>query len=375
VIVGRRFRSLIQRECVEIWRDRFRFVSVFLVPNLLFVIFSFGLTLDMENIAYVTLDKDQTPQSRAYLDRYQQSRFFKLVGSVSSSGEVERRIGSGEARFAIDIPAGFGRNLWDGRVPQVAIWIDGSMPFRSETLRGYVKAAHSASLCAAIRLETGVECRLAPVTFVPRYWFNQGLKSKVSFVLGMIAAILLFASAMSAALAVVREKEFGTIINFYTAPTSRIEYLLAKQLPYIAIGMINFAVHSMLAIHLFGVQLTGSAIALIFGALLYVFAGTGVGLVVSCFTKSQVAALLVTFIITLVPSFLYSGLLAPVSNIAEVTKLVAQGFPAMYFLQIAVGTFNKGLGPADFITEYLVLFGFAVLFLAAGVLLLKKQKS
>lgn len=372
---ARRIWSLIQRECIEIWRDRFRFVSVFLVPNLLFVIFSFGLTLDMENIAYVTLDDDRTPQSRTYLEGYEQSRFFKLIGSVSSRAELERRIGTGEARFAIEIPSGFGHDLWAGREPQVAIWIDGTMPFRSETVRGYVKAAHSASLCTAIRFETGDKCRLAPVRFDPRYWFNQGLKSKVAFVPGMIAAILLFASAMSTALAVVREKELGTITNFYAAPTSRLEYLLGKQLPYVAIGMVNFTLHVLLAIYLFGVPLTGSLTALAFGALIYVFAGTGIGLMVSCFTSSQVAGLLVTFIITLVPAFLYSGLLAPVSNIEGVAKFVAQGFPAMYFLNIAAGTFSKGLGPADFIDDYLMLSGFSVVFFAASILLLKKQKK
>jgi ribosome-dependent ATPase len=371
----RRIVSLLRRECVEIWRDRFRFVSVFLVPNILFVIFSFGLTLDMENIAYVTLDDDRTPQSRTYLEGFAHSRFFEFAGQVPSRFELERRVGTGAARFAVEIPSGFGRDVWDGREPQVAIWIDGSMPFRAETLRGYVRAAHIASICTAIRNETGETCDLLPIRFEPRYWFNQGLKSKVAFVPGMIAAILLFATAMSSALAVVREKELGTITNFYAAPTSRVEYLLGKQLPYVAIGMVNFAFFVLLAIYLFGVPLTGSLLALTVGALLYVFAGTGIGLMVSCFTRSQIAGLLVTFIITLVPAFLYSGLLAPVSNIAGAARFVAQGFPAMYFLDIAVGTFSKGLGAADFVDDYFVLAGFSVALFAASVLLLKKQKK
>ncbi len=370
-----RLSSLVRRECTEIWRDRFRLVSVLLVPNLLFVIFSFGLTLDMENIAYVTLDQDRTPQSRAYLERYEHSRFFDLVGSVGSTAELERRIERGEARFAIEIPPGFGRDLVGARDPQVAIWIDGTLPFRSETIRGYVKAAHGAGLCSTIRLETGNKCKPAPVRFEPRYWFNQGLKSKAAFVPGMIAAILLFATAISSALAVVREKELGTVANFYSAPTSRSEFLLGKQLPYVAIGMVNFAFHVLLAIYLFGVPLTGSLPALVLGALIYVVAGTGLGLMVSCFTSNQVAALLVTFIITLVPAFLYSGLLAPVSNIAGPAKFVAQGFPAMYFLNIAVGTFSKGLGLTDFIKDYVMLLGFSAAFFAVSVQLLKKQKA
>ncbi len=139
--------------------------------------------------------------------------------------------------------------------------------------------------------------------------------------------------------------------------------------------MVNFAFHVLLAVHLFGVPLTGSLTALVLGALIYVVAGTGLGLMVSCFTSNQVAALLVTFIITLVPAFLYSGLLAPVSNIAGLAKYVAQGFPAMYFLNIAVGTFSKGLGLADFIEEYVMLLGFSAAFFAASVQLQKKQKS
>jgi ribosome-dependent ATPase len=369
-----RIWSLVQRECIEIWRDPFRLVSVFLVPNILFVVFSFGLTLDMENIAYVTLNDDRTPQSRRYLDGYEQSRFFKHAGTVSSRNELERRIGTGEARFAIEIAPGFGRELVSGHDPKVGIWIDGSMTFRAETIRGYVKAAHASNICRVIRLETGNDCSLTPVRFDTRYWFNQGLKSKIAFVPGMIAAILLFATALSSALAVVREKELGTITNFYTAPTSRVEFLLSKQLPYVAIGMVNFVLHVALAIYLFGVPLTGSIAALTMGALLYVVVGTGLGLMVSCFTSSQIAALLVTFIITLVPSFLYSGLLAPVSNIAGYAKYVAQGFPAMYFQNISVGTFNKGFGFASLVNDYLILCVFAAAFFLASVQLLQKQK-
>ncbi len=370
-----RIWSLIQREYTEISRDRFRLVSVFLVPNILFVIFSFGLTLDMENIAYITLNDDRTPQSRTYLDGYAQSRFFKHIGHVSSRPELARRIETGEARFAIEITPKFGRDLALGLEPEVAISIDGAMTFRAETLRGYVKAAHAANLCATIRFETGEPCRLEPVRFEPRYWFNQGLKSKVAFVPGMIAAILLFSSALSSALAVVREKELGTITNFYTAPTSRLEFTLGKQLPYVAIGMVNFVLHVVLAIYLFGITMTGSMTALTLGAILYVIAGTGLGLMVSCFTSSQLAALLVTFIITLVPAFLYSGLLAPVSNIAGVAKYVAQGFPAMYFHNISVGTFAKGFGVANLVKDYLMLAGFSAAFFAASVQLLKKQKK
>ena len=370
----RRIWSLIQRECREILRDGFRLVSVFLVPNVLFIIFSFGLTLDMDDLSFVVLNQDRTPQSLSYIEAYQQSRFFRNVGSVASRNELSRRIETGEARFAIEIPPGFGRDASQGLIPEVAIWIDGAMTFRAETLRGYVKAAHFSIICSHIRKSTGNDCNLLPVEFEPRYWFNQGLESRVAFVPGMIAAIVLFASALSSALAVVREKELGTITNFYTAPTSRLEFLLAKQLPYIAIGMINFALHVLLAIFMFGVSLTGSMAALTLGALLYVVAGTGLGLMVSCFTRSQVAALLVTFIITLVPSFLYSGLLAPVSNIAGYARFVAQGFPAMYFHNISIGTFSRGLGFSDLTGDFLMLAAFAITFIVASVQLLREQK-
>ncbi len=363
------------QECIEIWRDRFRFVSAIIVPNALFIIFSFGLTLDMENIAYVTLDEDKTPQSRTYLEGFAHSRYFKLIGAVSSSDELERRLESGEARFALEVPPGFGRDLWKAREPQVGIWIDGSMPFRAETVRGYARAAHASNICAVIRNETGNGCELTPVRFQPRYWFNQQLKSRVAFVPGMIAAILLFATALSSALAVVREKEFGTVTNFYAAPTTRAEFLLGKQLPHVVIGMINFMLFVVLAVNLLGVPLQGSFLALVLGAFIYVFAGTGIGLMVSSFTRTQIASLLVTFIITLVPAFLYSGLLAPISNITGAARMVAQGFPAMYFREIAVGTFSKGLGLSDFIEEYVVLAGFSAAFFGVSVLLMKKQRK
>ncbi len=190
---------------------------------------------------------------------------------------------------------------------------------------------------------------------------------------GLIAVLLALAPAMLTAVAVVREKELGTITNFYATPVTRLEYLWGKQLPYAVISLGNFAVLFLLALVLFDVPLKGGFAALVVGAALYVLASTGIGLLVSAFTRTQIAGLLVTLIVTLVPAFLYSGLLTPVASLVGQAELVARGFPAMYFLNITVGTFTKGLGFAELWTNHVALAAFFAGFSLLSMLLLARQ--
>lgn len=369
----RRLWALIRRESLEVLRDPFRLCSALAVPAVLMTVFSLGLTLDVENLTYATFDRDRSPASRTYLEGFAHSRYFTNVGSVVSDADLERRFAGGELRFAIEIPPHFGRDLASDRTPQVAYWIDGTMPFRAETIRGYIQAMNVEQGRRYARETQGADQIYASVDLRTRFWFNQDLRSKFAFVPGILAMVLALSPAMLTAVAVVREKELGSITNLHATPIGRIEFLLGKQLPYVAISMINFAILTAMTIYGFGVPLKGDPLTLSLGAILYVFVTTGIGLLVSSFTRTQLAALLISLIVTVVPSFLYSGLLTPVSSLVGGAAWIARGFPASYFLNIAVGCFTKDLPLRELWPNYVVLSGMAAALLCASVALLRKQ--
>ena len=192
---------------------------------------------------------------------------------------------------------------------------------------------------------------------------------------GVMALILVFIPAMLTALGVVREKELGSISNFYSTPLSRLEFLFGKQLPYIAVSLLNLALLVAINRWLFGVPLKGSVLTLAFGGFLYVLATTSLGLLISAFTKTQIAAILGTMILTSLPTIQFSGLIVPRSSLAGGAALMGDLFPAGYFLDVAVGTFTKALDIRQLWPQCLALFGFFVVFTGLSVALLKKQEA
>ena len=191
----------------------------------------------------------------------------------------------------------------------------------------------------------------------------------------VITLLLIVIPAMLTAVGVVREKENGSIANFRSTPVSGIEFLIGKQIPYVAIAFVSFLSLVVLAQILFGVGVKGSALALGLGGFVYVVASTGFGLLVSTFTRTQVAALFATVVITLVPAINFSGLLVPVSSLSGGARLFGLSFPAAWFEQISVGTFTKALGFAQLWQDHLVVAGFAVAFMTAAVLAMRKQEA
>lgn len=191
----------------------------------------------------------------------------------------------------------------------------------------------------------------------------------------VIPLLLMMIPAMLAALSVVREKELGSIVNLYVTPVTRLEFLLGKQLPYMAIAMVNFVLLLLMAITVFGVPLKGSFLALAIGSLLYVSAATAFGLLISSFTRSQIAAIFGTAILTLVPAMQFCGVLDPVSSLGGFGKFIGAIYPTTYYIQISRGTFSKALGFWDLRLFYIPLLLAGPVMVAATTLLLKKQES
>ncbi|MDF0678592.1 MAG: ABC transporter permease, partial [Nitrosomonas sp.] len=280
----------------------------------------------------------------------------------------------GELSLALEIPPNFARNLARGDNVRIGAWIDGAMPTRAENILGYVQAMHQSWLLEQARRHATDHLPAGLMTIETRFRYNPDVKSLPAIVPAVIPMLLMLILAMLSALSVVREKELGSILNLYVTPVTRLEFLLGKQLPYIALGMINFFLLCILAVFVFGVPHKGDFLLLTVAALLYVIAATGLGLLVSAFTRSQIAAIFATSLATIIPSSRFSGMIDPVSSLEGGARLVGEIFPATYFLTISRGTFSKALGFAELGSLLLPLALAIPVITSLAVILLKKQE-
>ena len=327
----------------------------------------------MDHIAFAALDSDQTAESRVYLNGFRGSPYFVEHAPIASTTQLEHRMASGELQFAIEVPAGFGRDLRRGRSAEIGVWIDGAMPFHAESVRGYVQGVH-AQFLAELALVGRTVRTPPPASIEVRFRYNQDFNSVEAMVPSTMSMLLALVPAILMALAVVREKELGSITNLYVTPVRRIEFILGKQLPYVGLAMLDFAVLTAMAVFIFGVPLKGSLAALVVGALIYVSATTAYGLLISSFASSQIAALFGTAILTVLPATQFSGMLVPVSTLSGFPLLMGRLFPMTYFLPISVGTFTKSLGFAELGPAMASLALFVPALTLLSLCLLRKQE-
>ena len=370
-----RLIAVASRESKELLRDKVRMAFALLGALFMMVIFGYGISLDVENLAFAVYDQDQSPQSRAYLEAFRSSRYFEEHAPIYSAEELHKRLQRSEIKIALEIPPGFGRDLYAGRQPTVAAWLDGGMPFRAETSRNYVESVHQANLEQLAALSSLAQNKQGGAKLETRFRYNQDVVSVNAIGPGVMALILAFIPAMLTALGIVREKELGSITNFYATPLTRLEFLLGKQVPYLVVSLVNLALLVAMNRWLFGVPFKGSALTLALGGLLYVLSTTSMGLLISAFTRTQIAAILGTMIITSLPTIQFSGLIVPRSSLDGSAALMGMLFPAGHFLDIAVGTFTKALDLRQLWPQCLALLGFFVAFTGLSLIMLKKQEA
>ncbi|KAA5602103.1 ribosome-associated ATPase/putative transporter RbbA [Blastochloris sulfoviridis] len=370
-----RIWAFARREAVELLRDRVRLAFGLIGPLILMLTFGYGISFDVEKLPFAVLDRDQSIESRAFLEAFSGSRYFRERPPLRDQAEIDARMRAGELRLAITIPPGFGRDLLNNRRPEVGFWLDGANAFRAETTRGYINGVVLAYAEDLARRTAGAVPDLTAIELRPRFRYNQDFRSVYAIAPGIIMMLLAMIPAMMTALGVVREREIGSIANLYASPATVGEFLIGKQLPYLALGFVSFLLLIVLVVVHFGVPVRGSVLALLGGGLLYIAATTAFGLFVSSFVKSQIAAMLVTAVLCNTIAINFSGLLYPTSTLTGSAKLFSIGFPAAWFQQISLGTFTKGLPASAFVLDLVVLGLFAIGFLMAARLFLKKQET
>ena len=370
-----RLFSYSRREALELRRDPVRSTLALLGTVILMFIMGYGISMDVEDLRFAVLDRDQTVSSQGWSQNIAGSRYFIEQPPLQSYSELDRRMRNGELAVAIEIPPNFGRDIARGTPVQIGVWVDGAMPNRAETVRGYVQAMHLAWLQEMASRQASPNSDTSLISIETRYRYNPDVKSLPAIVPAVIPLLLMMIPAMLSALSVVREKELGSIINLYVTPTTRSEFLLGKQVPYIVLGMFNFFLLCALSVFVFGVPHKGSFLTLTLAALLYVTIATGLGLLISTFMKSQIAAIFGTAIITLIPATQFSGMIDPVASLEGPGRWIGQIYPTSHFLTIARGTFSKALNLTDLWGSFIPLLIAVPLVLGLSVWLLKKQEG
>lgn len=369
-----RMFSYARREAMELRRDPVRLTLALLGTVLLMFIIGYGISLDVDNLSYAVLDRDQTTTSQAYALNIAGSRYFAEREPIRDYADLDTRMRSGALSLAIEIPPGFGRDLKRGTRPTIGAWVDGAMPTRATTILGYVQGLHGAYLAELAR-QTPATSPAGYARVEVRYRYNPDVESVKAMVPAVIPLLLIMIPAMLTALGVVREKELGSITNLYVTPVTRLEFLLGKQLPYIAMGLCNFLLMTALAVLVFRVPLKGSFPTLLAGALLYVTAATGLGLFLSTFMRSQIAAVFGVAIATMIPAIQFSGLIHPVASLEGAAAWIGRLYPASHFLTISRGVFSKALGFHE-LAPYFVPLAVAIpLLTLLSVAFLKKQEA
>ncbi|WP_084070886.1 ribosome-associated ATPase/putative transporter RbbA [Pandoraea vervacti] len=367
-----RMISYLWRETLELQRDPVRATLALVGSLVLMLVMGYGISMDVEDLRYAVLDRDQTTLSQNYALNIAGSRYFIEQPPLTDYDDMDRRLRNGELSLAIEIPPGFARDVSRGKAVQIGAWIDGAMPMRAETVQGYVQGMHQNWLADQSLRRLGVS-PTSSLDIETRFRYNPDVKSLPAMVPAVIPLLLLMLPAMLTALSVVREKELGSILNLYVTPVTRTEFLIGKQIPYVALAMLNFLLMTLIAVTLFGVPIKGSFLTLITAVFIFNVVATGIGLLASTFTRSQIAALFFTMIGTMIPAIQFSGMITPVPSMEGSGRFIGEIYPATYMLIISRGVFNKALGFGDLGNAFWPMLVAVPIILGATILLLKKQ--
>jgi len=369
-----RFYTCFWRELLELRRDNIRVTLALFGALILLIGIGYGLNMDVEDIDYAVLDNDESELSRSYLLNISGSRYFREHRPVKNYDDLDRRMKDGELSLVVEIPPGFSKDVQRGATPQVAYWLDGSEPTNAETTNGYIQSLHLLWQQKRAAMEPNGS-NSTDLSIQQRYMYNPDVKSLPAMVPAVIPLLLMMIPAILAALSVVREKELGSIINLYVTPLRKAEFLLGKQLPYVLFSFASSLLLILMAVFLFDVPIKGSLPLLLVSLFVYCILSTGLGMLCSSVTRSQIAVIFLAMTATILPAVQLCGLINPVSDSLNFEGIVGHIYPTTYMLLISRGVFNKGLDFAELHGYLFVMVAEIFVISGIGIMLQKKQES
>ncbi len=369
----KRVRSLIKKEFRQIARDRRTLGVLLVVPLFLLAIFGYAISLDVRHVSLGIYDGDNSAESRRYIAAFEHSEYFDVLFHAPRPADLDERIASESLQAALIIPAGFSEELIQDRQVRVQILVDGSNGSVAATIVGYLEAFtfdHSQRISATIG--QGFDTARAPLTWQPRIWYNPELRNTNFLVPGLIVFILIITTVVSTALSVVREKERGTMEQIVVSPIRPVELIIGKTLPHMLISVVITAAIIATSSLLFGLTIKGSYLLLASVTLLFLLGGLGLGLLISTVAKTQLAAFMQSVLITLLPSFVLSGLVFPIRNMPKIIQAVTYLLPARHYMVVLRSIILKGAGLSAFWREVVLLSVFAFLSLGISAVRLRR---
>ncbi len=372
-----RIVAIVRKETRELLRDRVYLGLTIGVPLVVMVLIGLGFVLDVKNLPVAVYDEDRSPVSREYISALTNSEYFHFARYADSAAELDRLIQSGTVRAGVVIPADFSRNLYGQAPASIQVIIDGSFPSRAEIVSGYVTAINSqfnARLLAGLLQSRGYVTHVVlPVSLESRVWYNPSLEGKNFTIPGFLVLVMMIYPSLVASLVMVREKERGTIFNLLSSPARRWEIIAGKAIPYVGVAVVDYVLLYTLSITAFQPRFEGSFLVLTAGALVFVTSCVGLGLLISVLCKTQVAAMLLTFIGMFTTSMLFSGLFTPVYTMGPPAQVISRLLPASYFMAMARGVFLKGLGFSYYARDLLTLVLYGAIIYSIAILTFRKR--
>ncbi len=367
----RRVLHLMRKELLELRQDPRLFGIVILAPIVQLGVLGYAVTTDVKDVPTVVVDADRSAESRTLIDRFQASENFKLVGLLASTNEIDRWLDRGDAWMALTIPPEYGQRVRARRPVTLQVVADGTDANSTNVAMGYARAlvaGYAQELAAA-----SGGAIVPPVSVEIRVWFNPRLESRDFMIPGIVALLLLVVTTNLSAMAIVREKEVGTLEQLNVTPLARWELITGKLLPYAFIGIIDVVLVLVVALFWFEIPMRGS-IALLFGmSLVYLMCTLGLGLFVSSISSTQQQAMLTTTFFFMMPMIYLSGFVFPIENMPEWIQPATYLIPLRYFLVIVRGIFLKGVGLETLWPQALALFAWGAVVLGLATLRSSKR--
>ena len=372
-----RISAILRKEFLQALREPRMRVLLFVPPMVQLIVFGFAVNLDVDHARIAWMDQDGTPESRDLRDRFIGSGRFDIVAEPSSEEDVQRALDRGEAQAVVRILHGFARDVARGQSAEVQVLIDGTNSNTASLVSSYageIIAAYSADVMAGqqrVRVLTrspgwAVSASVPQVTARSRVWFNPDLYSRNYFVPGVIANIIMLVTLMLTALAIVREKEIGTMEQLMVTPVRPLELMLGKTLPFAVVGLVEVALISSAALLIFHIPFRGSVLLLFFCSAVFLMTSLGAGLFLSTISHTQQQAMMMNFFFS-TPAFMLSGFAFPIRNMPVAVQWLTYLNPLRYFMEIVRGLFLKGAGLSVLWPQVaaLAVYGVTVLVLSA----------
>lgn len=368
--------EFIKKEFLQLRRDKRMLPLIFLAPILQLIIIGYAITFDVKNIKIVVCDLSRSEESRAYIESFKSSGYFQIVDYIRSQKEIDYYLDKSLAKIGLVIPKNFSTDLQKGSSAEIQILVDGSDAYSANVSLSYITGItfnFNKNILIKYFNSQGKGFSFIRIDPETRIWFNPALKSSNYFIPGIIGLLLTIVTLLLTSMAIVKEKEFGTMEQLIVTPIRKVELIIGKLIPFTIIGFIEVLLVLAAAFIFFDLELKGSLLLLLISCIPFLFSTLGLGMFVSTISRTQQQAMMISVFLVMLPFIYLSGFTFPVENMPEIIQFASNFIPLKYFLIILRSLFLKGVGISEIWDEMLIMLAIGVVIFTASVMVFRKQ--